>query len=297
MSTTALLAEGDWTVLRGPVDSAAVIAAATAVAERHQLQCHQADHNAIHLASPDSHFLVTVRWKTLPPQAPRTLGFQLPAPAAVEILIDPTPGAGWLAAELHDALSARALPYTDSELDGIRAAMPLLERYSTTPQQAFDGWALLFRDHYLEHSTGFVLAMERAGIPAEWIFTSAGIDRAGTEGAWLLPAAPDASARALRDALITHTGAQVAVAIADFDGRADRRGVTVLSIGAAGVAPLRITDHEGKRQEEALTDLIAAAAGIILGQRGRGAPAAVLRGISDEAREEGGVTAMLHHRP
>ncbi|MFI0220451.1 hypothetical protein [Streptomyces lydicus] len=29
---------------------------------------------------------------------------------------------------------------------------------------------MLFRDHYLEHSTGFVLVMERAGLPAEWIF-------------------------------------------------------------------------------------------------------------------------------
>lgn len=172
MSMTVLpVAEGDWTVLRGPVGSDEVIATATAVAGRHQLQCDQAGPGTIHLTNPDSGPLVTVRWKTLPPQAPRTLGFQIPAPAAVDILIDPAPGAGRLAAELHDALSARALPYTDSELDGIRAAMPLLERYSTTPQQAFDGWALLFRDHYLEHSTGFVLAMERAGIPAEWIFT------------------------------------------------------------------------------------------------------------------------------
>lgn len=170
MATTALpAAEGDWTVLRGPVDSDAVIASAATVAARHQLRCDHAGPGTIHLAS-GSQILVTVRWKTLPPQVPRTLGFQLPPPAAVDILIDPRPGAGRLAAELHDALSARALPYTDTELDGIRAAMPLLERYSS-PQQAFDGWALLFRDHYLEHSTSFVLAMERAGIPAQWIFT------------------------------------------------------------------------------------------------------------------------------
>ncbi|GHH21528.1 coenzyme F420-0:L-glutamate ligase [Streptomyces rubradiris] len=99
--------------------------------------------------------------------------------------------------------------------------------------------------------------------------TSAGIDRAGTEGAWLLPADPDASARSLRDALNTYSGPTVAVVIADSDGRADRRGATVVSIGAAGVAPLRVTEHGGKRQEETFTDLIAAAAGIILGQRGR----------------------------
>ncbi len=51
-----------------------------------------------------------------------------------------------------------------------------------------------------------------------------------------------------------------------------------------------------KRQEETLTDLVAAAAGLILGQRGRGAPVAVLRGIAYEHSDEG-VAAMLHHTP
>ncbi|URN13114.1 coenzyme F420-0:L-glutamate ligase [Streptomyces radiopugnans] len=93
-----------------------------------------------------------------------------------------------------------------------------------------------------------------------------------------------------------YSGATVAVVIADSDGRADRRGATVISIGAAGVAPLRVTERGGKRQEETFTDLIAAAAGIILGQRGRGAPVAVLRGIAYDPSDEG-VATMLHHRP
>lgn len=171
MSTTAIAAD-QWVVLRGPISGETITAAATALAERHQLRCELEEAGTLRLTEPvTSHVLVTVRWKSLPPQAPRTLGFQIPPPAAVDILIDPGPGSGGgsLAAELHDALSARALPYTSSELDGVRAAMPLLERYSTA-QPAFDNWALLFRDHYLEHSTGFVLAMERAGIPSQWIF-------------------------------------------------------------------------------------------------------------------------------
>ncbi|WP_269439624.1 coenzyme F420-0:L-glutamate ligase [Streptomyces paludis] len=153
----------------------------------------------------------------------------------------------------------------------------------------------------LDNSTEHFLATERGPIIARHTLghqlTSAGIDRAGTEGAWLLPADPDSSARALRDALITHTGADVAVVVADSDGRADRRGATCISIGAAGVAPLRITEHDGKRQEETLTDMIAAAAGIILGQRGRGVPVAVLRGIGYTPFSDEGVTAMLHHTP
>ena len=172
MSTTAIAGD-QWVVLRGPISAETIATAAAVLAEARQLRC-ALDEGAgtLRLTDPaTSHVLVTVRWKSLPPQAPRTLGFQMPPPAVVDILIDPGSGAaaGPLAAELHEALSARALPYTGSELDGIRAAMPLLERYST-PQPAFDNWALLFRDHYLEHSTGFVLAMERAGIPAQWIF-------------------------------------------------------------------------------------------------------------------------------
>jgi len=148
-------------------------------------------------------------------------------------------------------------------------------------------------EHFLATPKGPILARHTLG----YQLTSAGIDRAGTEGAWLLPADPDASARALRDALIAFTGTDVAVVVADSDGRADRRGATCISIGAAGVPPLRITEHDGKRQEETLTDMIAAAAGIILGQRGRGVPVAVLRGIGYAPFSDEGVTAMLHHAP
>lgn len=51
--------------------------------------------------------------------------------------------------------------------------------------------------------------------------------------------------------------------------------------------PLRVTEHGSKRQEETFTDLIAAAAGIILGQRGRGAPVVILRGIAHTSSDDG----------
>jgi coenzyme F420-0:L-glutamate ligase / coenzyme F420-1:gamma-L-glutamate ligase len=143
-------------------------------------------------------------------------------------------------------------------------------------------------DHFLAAHKGPIIAWHTLG----YQLTSAGIDRAGTGGAWLLPADPDSSARHLRDALTAATGASLAVVIADSDGR----GATVVSIGAAGMAPLRITEHAGKRQEETLADLIAAAAGIILGQRGRGTPVAVLRGIAYAPGDEG-VASILHPRP
>ncbi|MFI5705275.1 coenzyme F420-0:L-glutamate ligase [Streptomyces xanthochromogenes] len=150
-------------------------------------------------------------------------------------------------------------------------------------------------EHFVAGDRGPIIARHHLG----YQLTSADIDRAGTSGAWLLLKDPDASARSLRDAITASCGVTVAVVIADSDGRADRQGATVISIGAAGIAPLRITEHNEpggrtKRQEETLTDLVAAAAGLILGQRGRGAPVAVLRGISYEA-SDAGVASMLHH--
>lgn len=145
-------------------------------------------------------------------------------------------------------------------------------------------------ENFLATPSGPIIARHRLG----YRLTSAGVDRADDGGAWLLPADPDASARALRDSLTAVTGVPVAVVIADSDGRADRHGATVISIGAAGIAPLRTTTSPGgKLQEETFTDLVAAAAGLILGQRGRGAPVAVLRGIAYDPSDVG-VAAMLH---
>lgn len=76
----------------------------------------------------------------------------------------------------HAPLLDSSCSLTDAELDAITATMPLTARYSIQ-DGAFDGWALLFRDHYLEHSVGFVLAAEHSGLPPEWIFALAKGDR------------------------------------------------------------------------------------------------------------------------
>jgi coenzyme F420-0:L-glutamate ligase / coenzyme F420-1:gamma-L-glutamate ligase len=76
---------------------------------------------------------------------------------------------------------------------------------------------------------------------------------------------------------------QVGVIIADSDGRSHRAGATVTAIGSYGFEPLRRAqlevDSRKKNQEETIVDKMAAAAGIVIGQRGRGVPFAVLRGV------------------
>lgn len=140
---------------------------------------------------------------------------------------------------------------------------------------------------------GPIIAYHRLG----YELTSAGVDRHQTDSAYMLPLDPDASARRLKEELKVLTKTDVAVVICDSDGRPDRGGATVIAIGASGISPLRTTQVESggkiKHQEETIVDMIAAAAGVVIGQRGRGAPVAVIRGINYD-RSDTGVRSILH---
>lgn len=147
--------------------------------------------------------------------------------------------------------------------------------------------------HRLATERGPIIAMHRLG----YELTSAGIDKGNGDSAYLIPKDPDASARRIRDQLAAAIGVEVAVIIVDSDGRSDREGAVVLAIGAAGIAPLRLTPKPGtvKMQGETLVDMLAGAAGVILGQRGRGVPVVAIRGVQFEWSDQG-VQSILHAR-
>lgn len=101
----------------------------------------------------------------------------------------------------------------------------------------------------------------------------------------LLPVDPDASARALREAL-AGSGVRVAVVLTDTFGRAWRTGQTDQAIGAAGLEPL--TDHAGDVDAHghvlavtapAVADELAGAADLVKGKLGA-RPFAVVRGLA-----------------
>ncbi|MEV0245362.1 coenzyme F420-0:L-glutamate ligase [Nocardia sp. NPDC050712] len=101
----------------------------------------------------------------------------------------------------------------------------------------------------------------------------------------LLPADPDASAKALRTALAESLGVDVAVVITDTMGRAWRNGQTDAAIGAAGLRVLHdyagAVDSQGNElhvTQIALADELAAAADLVKGKLG-GLPVAVVRGL------------------
>ena len=118
---------------------------------------------------------------------------------------------------------------------------------------------------------------------------SAGIDasNAAPGTVLLLPLDPDASARALAQALRTATGHEIGVILSDTLGRAWRDGQTDVAIGAAGIRvfdelagqvdaagrPLRVT-------RPCLADELAAAADLVKGKTRR-LPVAIVRGAAE----------------
>ncbi|WP_019929605.1 coenzyme F420-0:L-glutamate ligase [Nocardia sp. BMG111209] len=117
----------------------------------------------------------------------------------------------------------------------------------------------------------------------------------------VLPSNPDASARALREAVEAALGVRVAVVVTDTLGRAWRVGQTDAAIGAAGLAVLHAyagaRDAHGNElsvTEVATADEIAAAADLVKGKLG-GVPVAVVRGL--RPKDDGSTARDLVRRP
>jgi len=132
-----------------------------------------------------------------------------------------------------------------------------------------------------------VIAETRHG----FVCANAGVDASNVAEGFLtlLPEDPDASAARLRASLSASFGTDVAVVVTDTFGRAWRRGLVNVAIGAAGLpslVDLRGTKDAGGRVLEAtvvaLADEVAAASGLVMG-KADGVPVAVVRGVSAPA--------------
>ena len=121
-----------------------------------------------------------------------------------------------------------------------------------------------------------------------FVCANAGVDLSnatGPEHAVLLPEDPDASARSLRDALVTRGAGPLAVIVSDTFGRPWREGLVDVALGSAGLAP--IDDQRGgpdltgrilEVTATATADQLAAAAGLLMPKRS-GVPAVWVRGL------------------
>jgi coenzyme F420-0:L-glutamate ligase/coenzyme F420-1:gamma-L-glutamate ligase len=139
-----------------------------------------------------------------------------------------------------------------------------------------------------------------------FVCANAGVDAsnaADPDTLILLPQDPDASARALRAALRSATGAAPAVVITDSFGRAWRHGQTDVAIGVAGLAPLEDwrgrTDSVGRELRAtwiALADQLAAAADLSRSKDSR-QPVVIVSGLDRHVLPAGddgpGAAALL----
>jgi coenzyme F420-0:L-glutamate ligase/coenzyme F420-1:gamma-L-glutamate ligase len=155
-----------------------------------------------------------------------------------------------------------------------------------------------------------IVRMERGVLitetPHGFICANGGVDASNVGPAsgnivTLLPRDPDASARAIREAIRDRFGVDVPVIVSDSFGRPWRWGIVDVAIGVSGLEPIEdlrgTPDSNGrvmKSTVRASADEIASAAELALGKVG-GRPAAIVRGARPR-RGEGSIADVLMPR-
>ena len=135
-----------------------------------------------------------------------------------------------------------------------------------------------------------------------FVCANAGVDlsNAGAaDSAVLLPRDPDASARALRDALRDAGAGPLGVVVSDTFGRPWREGQVDVALGCAGFAPIcdqrGHSDRSGRALQVTATataDQLAAAAGLLM-RKDAGVPAVWVKGLTLDG--EGSVRDTLRN--
>jgi coenzyme F420-0:L-glutamate ligase/coenzyme F420-1:gamma-L-glutamate ligase len=109
----------------------------------------------------------------------------------------------------------------------------------------------------------------------------------------LLPADPDASAQRIRQEIKRQTRCTVAVIVSDTHGRPLRMGEINVTIGVAGISPIR--DRRGEKdlygyvlriKQTCIADELASAAELVIGQADEGIPVAIIRGYPYKVVED-----------
>jgi coenzyme F420-0:L-glutamate ligase / coenzyme F420-1:gamma-L-glutamate ligase len=150
-----------------------------------------------------------------------------------------------------------------------------------------------------------IVKMDRGVVITEthhgFICANAGVDQSNIEGeevVAVLPPDPDASARAIRQALRERLGFDVAVIISDTFGRPWRYGLVNIAIGLSGIEAIK--DYTGQLDAQgyelrvtalAIADELAAAAELVMNKLDN-VPVAVIRGY-EYPRGEGSLAQLI----
>ena len=150
-----------------------------------------------------------------------------------------------------------------------------------------------------------IVKMDRGVLITEthhgFICANAGVDQSNIEGeevVAVLPPDPDASARAIRQALRERLGFDVAVIISDTFGRPWRYGLVNIAIGLSGIEAIK--DYTGQLDAQgyelrvtalAIADELAAAAELVMNKLDN-VPVPVIRG-NEYPRGEGSLAQLI----
>ena len=127
----------------------------------------------------------------------------------------------------------------------------------------------------LQISNNFVSGWVSNGL----FLTSAGVDKIDADTAIILPKNCDEIAKKISDDIFDHLKVRVAIIITDSDGRIDKKGATQVAIGLYGVSGLRKSQYQDKTNVETICDMLAASAGLLMGQKGKMLPIVKVHGI------------------
>ena len=116
-------------------------------------------------------------------------------------------------------------------------------------------------------------------LPNGLFLTSAGVDKIDAGTAIVLPKNCDEIAKKISDDIFDHLKVRVAIIITDSDGRIDKKGATQVAVGLYGISGLRKSQHEDKTNVETICDMLAASAGLLMGQKGKMLPIVKIHGI------------------
>jgi coenzyme F420-0:L-glutamate ligase / coenzyme F420-1:gamma-L-glutamate ligase len=230
--------------------------------------------------------------------------------AGVEVVPLPTPHrvepGDDLAALLLDTVADRGLRLRDGDVVCVASKVVSLAEGAVVtlppgdPQQARRALA---RDHAAEvvaEAPWVLITRTEHG----YVAANGGIDASnvGDREALLLPEDPDASAAAIRAAVLAATGRRVGVVVTDTFGRPWRRGQTEVALGVAGVPALRDerggVDLDGRAlevTEAALADEVAAAADLVR-RKDSGTPFVLVRGLDTTGLPDGTGADLLRPR-
>ena len=116
-------------------------------------------------------------------------------------------------------------------------------------------------------------------LPNGLFLTSAGVDKIDAGTAIVLHKNCDEIAKRISDDIFDQLKVRVAIIITDSDGRIDKKGATQVAVGLYGISGLRKSQHEDKTNVETICDMLAASAGLLMGQKGEMLPIVKVHGI------------------